>query len=98
MTFQPNFRVGPSHWVWSILLIPVLHCIWLLKIHNSEEEDKVLWTKYRNEACALAGLQKEPDYRKRKVSSASGLTWLVTEAGITFLLALVFLWRVIGAP
>ena len=43
-TFQPTFRMGSSRWVLLVLAIPILHCLWLLKIHNSEEEDKVFWT------------------------------------------------------
>jgi hypothetical protein len=91
-TFQPTWHVPSGVWGFPILVVPLLHCVWLLTIHNSEEEDKVFWTKYRNEACALAGLQKEPDYPKR--TWWNELTWLVTEAGITLGFAGLFWWRV----
>lgn len=87
-TFQHKLAGGS--WTLSILAVPVLHAVWLLQIHRSEEFDKHLWAEYRDEACGLVSLGRHGDRGRGKVRE---LLWLLPEVGITLAFGVVFLWR-----
>ena len=93
LTFQQNVQLRPGYWLGLILLLPLAHMGWLLLIHASEEQDKMLWVQYRNEAARLIHVDYKA-YTGRSILSQVG--WLAAEAGPTLALATIFICRVVS--
>ena len=79
---------------WLLLLVFALapiHAFWLWRVYESKAFDKKLWTRYRFEARSLllapASVPKDEWESERDLRSA--VVWLVLEAGITIVLAIV---------
>lgn len=92
LTFHRDVAFRPGAWVWFVLLIPICHAVWLWKIHDSEEEDKWLWVKYRNEASTIVGIVDKKEYTGRSLWVEA--SWIATEAGPSAVLAGIFIWRI----
>ena len=69
-----------------------MHAVWLWLVHESERVDKRLWCAYRDEACRLVGIEREPEAPKIKFGRK--ILWLLPEVGVTVGFVVVFLLRV----
>jgi hypothetical protein len=80
-----------------LLLAPLLHGLWLYKMHQSEEFDKRLWARYRKAAREI--LLKETSAANASLPADEGeyvgltfrqrMWWIVLELAITFALTTV---------
>ncbi len=80
-----------------VFLFPLLHAVWLWRIHESEEFDKRLWSRYRTAARAilLSPDHVPEDEKESKRDVWDKLAWIVMESGVTLLMAFAlrsFLW------
>jgi hypothetical protein len=91
-TFQKEAHIGGWR-LWSLLVlaIPTCHALWLRNVHASEEVDKKLWIRYREDAGRIAGLTPTPSYQKRTAWTEAA--WLLVEAGPTLALGLALISR-----
>jgi len=73
------------------VLLPIIHTLWLLRIHASEAVDRRLWSRYRTAARTIL-LRPEAvpgDERERGRSVWSEVAWLALEGGVTALMTVV---------
>lgn len=95
LTFQEGVSFRSGWWLLLAVLVPACHITWLRLVHASQEEDKKLWTYYRNEASVLVELhEKYKDYAGRH--GWREFFWIATEAGPTLALVGIFIWRVLA--
>ena len=88
---QNAFRLGLDSRLRILLLaFPVLHAVWLCRIHESEEFDKRLWARYRTAARAilLSPTEVPKDERESTRNYLDEWTWILMEAGVTLMMAL----------
>jgi hypothetical protein len=77
-----------------LTLISLVHCGWLLFVHDSQRIDKSLWVLYRNKVAAELGCAKEQQeilsdsqwYRNRPLRE---FFWTSFEIGMTILLCVL---------
>ena len=99
---KDRFAIPADAWRFALIGVVSVHTLWLLLVHQSEEADKKLWSRYRDSADAMLGhavSTKRSGWCQRLGLRiywlGRRLLWLAVEAGITAGLA-VLLWSLVN--